>query len=56
MRYAIIAAGEGSRLRQEGIAVPKPLIMVNGERLIDRLIRIFTENGATEIVVICNGI
>ncbi len=55
MRYAIIAAGEGSRLRQEGIAVPKPLIMVNGERLIDRLIRIFTENGATEIVVICNG-
>ena len=54
MRYAIIAAGEGSRLAEEGIEVPKPLVEVGGERLIDRLIRIFMANGATEIVVICN--
>ena len=44
MRYAIIAAGEGSRLHQEGIAVPKPLVTVAGEMLIDRLIRIFQED------------
>lgn len=31
MRYAIIAAGEGSRLHQEGIAVPKPLVTVAGD-------------------------
>ena len=54
MRFAIIAAGEGARLKEEGITTPKPLISINGEKLIDRLIRIFTENGATEIVVICN--
>lgn len=54
MRYAIIAAGEGSRLATEGIAVPKPLVEVNGEPLIDRLIRIFADNDAEEIVVICN--
>ncbi len=54
MRFAIIAAGEGSRLAQEGIAEPKPLVCVGGERLIDRLLRIFMSNGATEIVVICN--
>lgn len=55
MKYAIIAAGEGSRLHDEGVRSPKPLVKICGEYLIDRLIRIFMENDATEIVVICNG-
>ncbi len=54
MKFAVIAAGEGSRLAAEGISLPKPLVKVNGEPLIDRLIRIFMENDADEIVVICN--
>jgi NDP-sugar pyrophosphorylase family protein len=54
MRYAIIAAGEGSRLTQEGVALPKPLVEVGGESLIMRLLRIFMAHGATEICVICN--
>ena len=54
MKYAIIAAGEGSRLAQEGITSPKPLVEVCGERLIDRLMRVFMANGASEVVVICN--
>ena len=54
MKYAIIAAGEGSRLAQEGIDSPKPLVKVGGEHLIDRLIRVFMQNGATEVVAICN--
>lgn len=56
MKYAIIAAGEGSRLAAEGIAEPKPLVRVGGEPLIDRLIRVFMDNGAEEIVVICNDL
>ena len=54
MKFAIIAAGEGSRLAAEGIEQPKPLVEVCGEPLIDRLIRIFMDNGAEEIDVICN--
>ncbi|MCI6160557.1 MAG: NTP transferase domain-containing protein [Prevotella sp.] len=54
MKYAIIAAGEGSRLAAEGVDVPKPLVKINGECLIDRLVRIFMDNHAAEIVVICN--
>ena len=54
MKYAIIAAGEGSRLAAEGIQEPKPLVRVGGERLIDRLIRIFMQHDADEIVCICN--
>lgn len=53
MKYAIISAGEGSRLAKEGIDVPKPLVKVGGECLIDRLIRIFSAQGASEIVIIC---
>ena len=54
MKYAIIAAGEGSRLAQEGVNSPKPLVKVGGEHLIDRLLRVFMQNGATQVVVICN--
>ena len=46
MKYAIIAAGEGSRLREEGIKVPKPMVNLRGEMLIERLIRIFKSQGA----------
>jgi len=39
---------------QEGVQLPKPLVRVGGEHLVDRLIRIFMANKADEIVVICN--
>lgn len=54
MKFAVIAAGEGSRLFHEGASVPKPLVKVGGETMIGRLFRIFQENGASEIVVIAN--
>ena len=54
MKFAILAAGEGSRLAEEGAYAPKPLTLVNGETMIDRLIRIFCDNGAEEIAVIVN--
>ncbi|MDR0794480.1 MAG: NTP transferase domain-containing protein [Tannerella sp.] len=54
MDFAIIAAGEGSRLVQEGITTPKPLINIQGSPLMERLIRIFMNNGATSISVIVN--
>ncbi|MDE5550096.1 MAG: NDP-sugar synthase [Bacteroidaceae bacterium] len=54
MKFAILAAGEGSRLAQEGVELPKPLVRVNGEAMIDRLIRIFGQNGAEAIYIITN--
>lgn len=54
MKYAVIAAGEGSRLTKEGNTTPKPLIEVHGERLVDRLLRIFEAQGASEVAIICN--
>lgn len=54
MDYAIIAAGEGSRLVQEGIKTPKPLIRLHGITLIDRLILVFLKNNATSINIIVN--
>jgi len=54
MNYAIIAAGEGSRLVEEGVMEPKPLVRLNGIPLIDRLVAIFLKNGATSITIIVN--
>ena len=54
MNYAIIAAGEGSRLAQEGVAKPKPLVELNGEPMIGRLINIFRRCNAESISIIVN--
>lgn len=54
MNYAIIAAGEGSRLVQEGIALPKPLVSLDGVPMIRRLIDIFLSCDAEEISIIVN--
>lgn len=54
MNYAIIAAGEGSRLKEEGFKSVKPLVRVNDEYLIERLIRIFKDNYAQNITIIIN--
>lgn len=54
MNFAIIAAGEGSRLQQEGVATPKPLVELNGQPMIGRLIDIFVNCGAECISVIVN--
>ena len=56
MKYAILAAGEGSRLQQEGVQLPKPLVELNDEAMIDRLIRIFMMNDAEEIFIITNNL
>lgn len=54
MNYAIIAAGEGSRLVQEGVKLPKPLVELDGRPMIKRLIDIFIDANAESISVIVN--
>ena len=54
MNYAIIAAGEGSRLAQEGVAKPKPLVELSGVPMIGRLISIFLRCNAESISIIVN--
>lgn len=55
MNYAIIAAGEGSRLAQEGVKKPKPLVELNGQPMIGRLISVFTQCNAESISIIVNN-
>jgi len=51
----IIAAGEGSRLRRDGFAAPKPLVEVAGVSLIESVIRNFETAGITPLVIIVNA-
>lgn len=55
MKFAIIAAGEGSRLAQEGVKEPKPLIKLQGIPIIERLVMLFASQGAESINIIING-
>lgn len=54
MNFGIIAAGQGSRLVQEGVGFPKPLVRIDGKPMIGRLIDIFVRCGAETISVIVN--
>lgn len=55
MNFGILAAGEGSRLAGEGITLPKPLVEIDGEPMIGRLLRILGDAGADEVAVITNA-
>ena len=50
----IIAAGEGRRLREDGFAMPKPLVPVAGVPLIEATLRNFLAAGVSSLVVIVN--
>ena len=54
MNLAIIGAGESSRIKAEGLTGSKHLIKVNGECLIERIIRIAKQNGANKVFCIIN--
>lgn len=54
MELAIIAAGESSRIKSEGILLPKPLIRLNDESIIERIVGIAVKNGVDKIHCIVN--
>ena len=51
-RAVIMAAGIGKRMQPVTFDIPKPLIKVNGTRMIDSVISALRENGITEIYVV----
>ena len=54
MHYVVIAAGEGSRLVQEGVLQPKPLIPLKGRPMVGRLLDIFCNLRPESISIIVN--
>lgn len=51
-RAIIMAAGTGNRLNPITLTIPKPLVEVNGKRMIDTIIDGLLANGITEIHVV----
>lgn len=51
-RAIIMAAGTGTRMQPVTLTTPKPLIEVNGVRMIDTIIQGLHENGIMEIYVV----
>jgi len=55
MNLAIIAAGESSRIKAEGLKGSKHMIKINGEYLIERIIRIAVCAGIQKVHCIINS-
>ena len=54
LRGGIIAAGEGRRLRDDGFAIPKPLVSVGGVALLESVVGNFVSVGISSITAIVN--
>ena len=51
-RAIIMAAGKGTRMRPVTLTTPKPLVKINGRRMIDTVIEALHKNGITEIYIV----
>ena len=51
-RAIIMAAGKGTRMRPVTLYTPKPLVKVNGKRMIDSVIEALHKNGISEIYIV----
>ena len=51
-RAIIMAAGKGERLHPITLTTPKPLVAVNGKRMIDTVIDSLHRNGLSEIYIV----
>ena len=51
-RAIIMAAGKGTRMRPVTLHTPKPLVKVNGKRMIDSVIEALHKNGISEIYIV----
>ncbi len=54
MKVGIIAAGEGSRLKQDGVSTLKPLVKVDGVAILERLLLQYHSIGISEAYCIIN--
>ena len=52
MKVIIPMAGSGNRFVQKGYADPKPLIKVNGKRIVEYILDMFSSED--EVIFICN--
>lgn len=53
--FGIIAAGDGNRIKEEGSLLPKPLVDIEGQPMIGRLISIMENCGANSVSIIVNS-
>ena len=51
-RAIIMAAGKGNRMNPVTLTTPKPMVKVNGKRMIDTVIDALHHNGINEIYVV----
>lgn len=54
LKGGIIAAGEGSRLKRDGLRMPKPMVPIAGVPLIERVVSNFVNVGITQLWIIFN--
>jgi len=53
MKVVLLAGGLGSRLSEETVRVPKPMVEVNGRPIILHVMDIFSHWGQTDFIVAC---
>lgn len=55
MNLFVIGGGEGSRLKKEGITLPKPLIEIEGQSLLERILEVGKNKKFDKIKILLNS-
>ncbi|MGB9695690.1 MAG: sugar phosphate nucleotidyltransferase [Ignavibacteria bacterium] len=54
MNLFVIGGGKGSRLKQEGVVFPKPLVEIEGQSLLERVLEVTKNNKFDKIKILLN--
>ena len=53
MKVVILAGGKGTRLSEETVLRPKPMVEIGGKPLLWHIMKIFSKHGFNEFIVCC---
>ena len=54
MKCVILAGGLGTRLSEETVRIPKPMVEIGGKPILWHIMKIYAANGITEFII-CLG-
>ena len=53
MKAVILAGGLGTRMSEETVDIPKPMVQIGGKPILWHIMKLYTYHGVNEFIICC---